>query len=217
MTVLKTKMDMKNINYKITGSKIVVLFFLMAIACSKDEVGTLSLSRHFSPTKFTITNGETQSTVTWSASLFTTTGQVSYTVEVDSTTDFSNPAYTATSTDLSVVITNTMIPIKKNYYARVKALGQDKTGDSNWTVSSSFKILGEQFLNPVTSDNVIDKSVRLTWRASADLTKIIITPATGAPIVVDLIAADLTAALKQVDNLASGTTYTAEIFAGTLS
>lgn len=208
---------MKNINYKIIGSKTVALFLLLAVACSKDEVGQLSLARQFSPTKFTITNGETQSTVTWSASLFTTTGQVSYTVEVDSTTDFANPAYTTTTTDVSVAITNTMIPIKKNYYARVKALGQDNTGDSYWAVSSSFKILGEQFLNPVTSDKVIDESVRLTWRASSDLTKIIITPAKGTPIAVTLTATDLAATLKQVDNLTPGTTYTAEIFAGTLS
>ena len=207
---------MKNINYKINGLKIVALFLLLAVACSKDEVAQLSLSRQFSPTKFTITNGETQSTVTWSASLFTISGQVSYAVEVsDNVDDFSNPVYTSTTSDVSVVLTDNDLTIKKNYYARVKALGQDKTGDSYWVVSSSFKILGEQFLNPVTSDNVIDQSVRLTWRASPDMTKIILTPATGAPIEINLTAADLAATLKQVDNLTPGTTYTAEIFAGT--
>jgi hypothetical protein len=211
-------MDMKNINYKINSLKIVSVFLLLAVACSKDEVSQLSLSRQFSPSKFTFTNGETQSTVAWSASLFTTTDQqVSYTVEVDSTTDFLNPAFTATTTDLSVIVTNNMIPIKKNYYARVKALGHDKTAESNWAVSSSFKILGEQFLNPVTSDKVIDKSVRLTWRPGPDFTKIIITPPTGPRITFSLTAADLAATLKQIDNLTPGAKYTAEIFAGTLS
>ena len=206
---------MKNINYKINSLKIVALFLLLAIACTKDEVGQLSLSRQFSPTKFTITNGETQSTVTWSASLFTISGQVTYAVEIsDKADDFSTPAYTTTTSDVSVVLTDNMLTIKKDYYARVKAIGQDKTGDSNWLVSSSFKILGEQFLNPVTSDNVIDKSVRLTWRASPDLTKIIITPVSGAPISIDLTGADLAATLKQVDNLTPGMSYTAEIFAG---
>lgn len=206
---------MKNINYKINSSKVVALLLLLAVACNKEEVGQLSLSRQFSPTKFTITNGETQSTVTWSASLFTISGQVTYTVEIsDKADDFSTPAYTTTTSDVSVVLTDNMLTIKKDYYARVKAIGQDKTGDSNWLVSSSFKILGEQFLNPVTSDNVIDKSVRLTWRASPDLTKIIITPASGTPISVDLTSADLTALMKQIDNLAPGTIYTAEIFAG---
>src|SRR4051812_18751248 len=98
MRFLKTRMDMKNINYKIRSSKIITLLLFLAIACSKEEVGQLSLSRQFSPSKFTFTQGETQSTVTWSASLFTTSNQqVSYTVEVDSTTDFTNPAYTATT------------------------------------------------------------------------------------------------------------------------
>lgn len=210
---------MKNINYKINGSKLVVLFLVLVMACKKEEVGQFSLSRQFSPSKFTFTNGETQSVVTWSASLFTTSDQqVSYTVEVDSTTDFLNPAFTATTTDLSVIVTNKMIPIKKDYYARVKALSQGNTGESNWTVSQSFKILGEQFLNPVTSDKVIDKSVRLTWRANSELTKLIIKPtAGGAKIQIDLTAADLAAMLKQVDNLTPGVTYNAEIFAGTLS
>jgi len=206
---------MKNINYKISSSKIVTLLLFLAIACSKDEVGQLSLSRQFSPTKFTITNGETQSTVTWSASLFTTSGNVSYAVEVDSTTAFSNPAYTTTTSDVSVVLTDNILVIKKNYYTRVKAIGQDKTGDSYWAVSSSFKILGEQFLNPVPSTNVIDTAVLLTWRPSTELTKIVVTPtAGGTPISVNLSVADLTATLKQVGKLTQKTAYTAEIFAG---
>ncbi|HEV8514441.1 MAG TPA: DUF4957 domain-containing protein [Cyclobacteriaceae bacterium] len=208
---------MKNINYKINGLKIVVLFLLIAAACSKDEVGQLSLARQFTPTKFTITNGETQSIVTWSASLFTTSGQVSYTVEIsDKVDDFSNPAYTTTTTDVSVVLTDNDLAIKKDYYARVKAVGQDKTGDSYWAVSSSFRILGEQFLNPVTTTNVIDTAVRLTWRPSNELTNIVVTPtAGGTPVSVNLSAANLTAALKQVGKLAQNTAYTAEIFAGT--
>jgi hypothetical protein len=215
MMILKTRMDMKNITYKLNGSKIVALLLLLTVACAKDEVSQLSLSRQFSPSKFTLTNGETQSMVTWSASLFTIPGQVTYAVEIsDKADDFSTPAYTTTTSDVSIVLTDNELTIKKDYYARVKAVGQDKTGDSNWLVSSSFRILGEQFLNPITSDNVIDKSVRLTWRASSDLTKIIITPTTGAPIAIDLTAADLAATLKQVDNLTPGTIYTAEIFAG---
>src|SRR5258707_7984978 len=213
--ILKSR-DMKNKNYNTSSSRIASLFFvLLAVACSKEDT-KLSLSRQFSPTKFTITNGETQSTVTWTASLFTISGQVTYAVRVsDNASGFSKPAYTTTTTDVSVILTDNMFTIKKNYYARVKAQGQDKTGDSNWLVSSSFRILGEQFLNPVTIDNVIDQSVRLSWRASPDLTSIVITPATGAPIVVNLSAADLTAMMKQIDNLTPATTYTAEIFAST--
>jgi len=208
---------MKNINHNSSSSRIATLLLLfLTIACNKVD-DKLLLPRQFSPTKFTITNGETQSTVTWTAALFTTSGNVTYAVEIsDKADDFSNPAYATTTTDVSLVLTDNMLTIKKDYYARVKAQGQDKTGDSNWLVSSSFRILGEQFLNAVTSDNVIDKSVRLSWRSSPDLTSIVITPtAGGAPIVINLTAGDLTAALKQIDNLLPGTAYTAEIFAGT--
>lgn len=204
---------MKKINN--TSRFAIVILLLLTIACSKKET-ELALSRQFAPAKISSTNAETQVSLTWSAALFTIAGDVSYAIEIsDKVDDFSNPIYTTTTSDLTVTITDETLVIKKNYYARVKAVGKGNTGDSNWLISSSFRILGEQFLAPVTIDNVIDKSVRLTWRQSPDLTKIVITPtAGGTPIEVSLTAADLTAMVKQVDNLAQKTAYTAEIFAG---
>jgi len=204
---------MKKVNT--TSLLLTFLFLVLSVACAKKEE-ELSLSRQFSPAKISSTNGETQVTLTWAASLFTLSGNVTYAIEIsDNAEDFSAPAYTTTTTDVTVIVTDEQLTIKKSYYARVKAVGAGKTQDSNWLISSSFKILGEQFLNPVTSDNVIDKSVRLTWRASTELTTIVITPTGGSPFTITLTSADLTATMKQIDNLAPGTTYTAEIFAGT--
>lgn len=205
-------MDMKKVNYK---SRLTIFFLLLlTMACTKKE-DELKLSRQFSPAKISSTNGETQVTLTWSSSLFTVSGDVTYAIEIsDNASDFTTPIYTTTTTDVTVVVTDETLVIKKNYYARVKATGKGNTQDSNWLISSSFRILGEQYLSPVTSDNVIDKSVRLYWRASNDLTSIVITPAGGSPITINLTAGDLAATMKQIDNLTAGTTYTAEIFAG---
>jgi hypothetical protein len=99
----------------------------------------------------------------------------------------------------------------------VKAVGTEDRGDSNWLVSSSFRILGEQFLLPVTTENVIDKAVRLYWKPNPDLTKIVITPAGGAPIDIVLNSTDLAATMRQINSLTPATNYTAEIFAGVKS
>ena len=207
----------KSIHFKNTSRIAVVLLLLLVMACDKNEE-ELSLSRQFSPTKITSVNGETQVTLTWAASLFTLPGEVTYSVEIsEKADDFTTPVYATTSSDVSVVVTDEKLAIKKDYYARVKAMGKEDTGDSNWLVSSSFRILGEQFLLAVTTENVIDKSVRLSWRASNELTKIVITPANGTPLEMALTDADRAATLKQIDNLTPGTTYSAEIFAGAKS
>ncbi|PZR31409.1 MAG: DUF5123 domain-containing protein [Azospira oryzae] len=207
----------KSIHFKNTSRIAVVLLLLLVMACDKNEE-ELSLSRQFSPTKITSVNGETQVTLTWAASLFTLPGEVTYSVEIsEKADDFTTPVYATTSSDVSVVVTDEKLAIKKDYYARVKAMGKEDTGDSNWLVSSSFRILGEQFLLAVTTENVIDKSVRLSWRASNELTKIVITPANGTPLEMALTDADRSATLKQIGNLTPGTTYSAEIFAGAKS
>jgi len=201
--------------YRIYISVLTMVLFLGLVMSCQDDEEKLDLTRQFSPSKITNTNGETKVTLTWAASLFTLPGEVSYAVEISESADnFDAPVYSVTTTDVTIDVTDEKLAIKKDYYARVKAIGVDDTGDSNWLVSPSFRILGEQFLLAVTTDNVIDKSVRLSWRANSDLTKIVITPANGTPVEFSLTDSDKAATLKQIDNLTAGTTYTAEIFAG---
>jgi Domain of unknown function (DUF5123)/SusE outer membrane protein len=211
---------MKKLEYTKSASRLTVLFFLLlALACSK-EAEELSLTRQFSPAKFSNRNGETDVTLAWDPSLFTLPGEVTYQVEVsDNASDFSNPAFTTTTGDVTIKITDEKLVIKKDYYARVRALGNEETGtaESNWLMSSAFRILGEQFLLDVASANVIDEAVRLYWRPNPNLTKITVTSTGGAAIEVTLSDADKAANMKQIDNLAAGTNYTAEIFEGVKS
>src|SRR6185436_6466048 len=100
--------------------------------------------------------GETTAKVAWNPSLFTIPGAVEYVVEVSTDgVNFANVEYTATTTDAEVTILDTDIDIQTNYFARVKALGQNNTGDSNWLVSSSFRITGEIFILPINEYDVL--------------------------------------------------------------
>src|SRR5688572_299709 len=198
---------MKKMKYIFSVLKTAVIVFLFtATSCQKDDVSDeYSLSRRFAPPAFRSTNGETQVTLEWLPSLFTIPGEVEYVLEIsDNPDDFTNPVYTATVTDPLVVVTDEVLDIRKDYFARVKALGKDKTADSNWLPSAGFRIQGEQFLLPVTTENVIDKSVRLSWKKNPDLSKVVITDAAGQRIEIALTDADKTTATKQVDNLSAG-------------
>jgi hypothetical protein len=96
---------MKNFKY-ISTSRILVLFcFILAIACKEDEE-ELSLSRQFAPSRIVSVNGETNVTIAWASSLFTTLGEVSYTVEIsDNAADFSSPVYATTVSTEGVITT----------------------------------------------------------------------------------------------------------------
>lgn len=188
---------------------------VMVMGCKKDE--SMHLIRTFTPSSISSTNGETSVTLTWPAALFTTTGNVDYTVEVSKTTDFAVIAYTATTSDVTMVITDDKLVIKQSYYARLKAKDKNGTPESNWVVSSSFRITGEQFLNTVDNTSVTDVAVRLTWRLSPDLAKITITPAVGSPFDVTLDATDLANGVKVISGLTQQSSYNAEIFTATKS
>jgi hypothetical protein len=208
---------MKKLRYKVSAPAIATVFFLLlTIACQKDDSNEFTLTRNFSPSSIASTNGETQVILTWTPSLFTTEGNVEYAVEVFDPTNPDAPVFTTTTTNDSIIVTDEALTIKKDYYARVKAVGNDKTADSNWKESTVFRITGEQFLLPVPSEDVSDVGVILRWRVSPTLTRIVITPtAGGAPIEVTLGASDLTAVQKTVMGLTQNKGYTAEIFQGT--
>ena len=209
---------MKKIRYILSTTLLLSFAIMVIVSCKDDSNEELALSRQFKPSVIKTTNGETAVGIEWSPSLFTTSGEVDYVIEVSAdAASFSPVAFTATTKVAAVVITDEKLTIKQNYYARVKAVGADGVEDSRWTVSDVFRILGEQFLLPVTSENTIDKSVRLTWKANPELTKIVITPTGGTAVEINLTDADKAATLKQIDNLTAGTTYTAEIFAGAKS
>jgi hypothetical protein len=205
---------MKNFKNKVSISVAALLLLLVIGISCKDTPDELNLSRVFAPSGFSrIAMGETQVQLDWNPSLFTLPGEVEYIIEIDSLADFSHPVFSDTIADPTIVVTNETLKIKKDHYARVKAISLKGTDNSNWTMSTAFRILGEQFLLDVPPGDIIDNKVILRWKTNPSLTKIVITRKAGGPsVVIPLTATDLTAQQKLVSNLTPSTAYTAEIF-----
>jgi hypothetical protein len=171
--------------------------------------------RQFTPTKISTTNGQTQATVRWSASLFSETDAVSYKIEVSKTLDFAVIEHTATTTNLEVFVTNEDIEIKIDHYARVKALGATESGDSGWIISGAFQITGEQIFLPVVEADLAYNAATVRWTVSGSVTIITLTPEGGSSTEFTLTDEEKAAGAKAFTGLLPAVTYTAEIFNGT--
>src|SRR5690606_16092670 len=144
------------------------------------------------------TNGETSVTINWSASLFTE-GAVEYVVEVSPTLEFTDIVHTVTSSEREVVITDEVLVVRQDYFARIKAKGLNGAEDSNWTSSEAFRVTGEQFLIPLNDLEVLDKAIIVRWLDKPGLTKIVFTPDGGESFDVVLDEADLIAGQKIIE------------------
>jgi hypothetical protein len=204
--------------YNYCRQVLLAVFIAGAFAgCEEEQDPTdFTLSRNFATSTITAASAETNVTLSWEAALFTSPGSVNYKVDVsDDPGNFTSPVFTTTTPNLSVVITDDVLVVRKNYFVRITTVGNEETADSKTVQAGPFVISGEQFLTPVTSDEVIDTSVKLDWKISSDLTKLVVTPPGGPPVEYLLTAAEKTAGAKQVNGLKASTTYTVDILAGT--
>jgi hypothetical protein len=190
-------------------------------ACKKtDEPGVFTPSRVFTPATITATGGETQASITWKASNFSTGRSITYTVEISASVDFSTPVLltkvVADSTKL--IVTDNDLAIKTPFYARVKGNATAASAASaGWAYTKDpFIITGEQLFLPVDPATVLATTAVLTWRASEGLTKITVRPtAGGTTLEFTLTPADIAARKKEITGLTAVTAYTAELYRGT--
>jgi hypothetical protein len=205
-----------------TLNKIIALNFLLlslivisVVSCKDEEPEALNLARQFKPTEFDLVNGETSATISWAPSLFTVPGDVEYIVEISQDpVDFSNVAYTTTTSETSVTVLDTDLDILTDYYARVKAVGSGNAADSKWAVSEAFQITGEIFILPVREYDVVETQALIRWTTEQTLTTLVITPVGGEPIEFAISAEEAAAGEKLISDLAPNTTYKAEVFFG---
>ncbi len=195
------------------------MVFGLASSCKEDEED-LAPMRMFQPGgAISASSGESSVRLSWKTPANTVAGNVTYTVEVAKDTLFQTPVvFTGTTDTTSIVITDDQITVKETYFARIKTNGSDASGgESKWLTSNRFSIRGAQLFidNPVKVEDITDRGVRLRFIGRAELTKVVLTPTSGAAIEVLLTDADKAAGFVLVDNLVSGLNYQAEIFAGT--
>ncbi|QHL86734.1 DUF4957 domain-containing protein [Nibribacter ruber] len=187
-------------------------------ACKEDEQDLLfEPARAFTPVNVMTTNGETEAKLSWNPSLFSNREETTYTVEVSTTQDFQSIATTVVVDTAYAVITDDKISIKQDYYARIRANAAGNSAASNWVVSPVFRITGEQIFLPLVSTEIKDKTAILRWRPTNGVTRIVLTPAGGTATEIVLTPEQLTARAITLSNLTATTSYTAEIFAGTVS
>lgn len=189
------------------------IIIITAISCQKHFDSNFTLPHQFKPGDINITTEETRAILSWSASLFTTGRNVTYTFQVATDTNFQSPIVNVSTSNTADTVADDVLQPRRNYYARVKANSLDNTAESGWVVSDSFFITGEQIFIPLTSSDIIDNGVLLKWRSTPDVTKIVITPlAGGSPINVTLSPSDVSANQKIITGLSATTNYSAEIF-----
>lgn len=208
---------MIRLSYKITG---LVLLMITAMLSCKKHTDAFELTRMFMPSgEIKATAGETSAAITWDASIYTksTDSTVYYTVQISTDSAFGTVARTYSTDTTGVIVTEDSINVRVKYFARVKTNGKGNSSDSYWVTSKGFAITGEQIFYAVRETETRDSSVMLRWRPTTGLTKIVITPATGAPIEIALTAGDITNTYKLITGLTPGTTYTAEVFAANKS
>jgi Domain of unknown function (DUF4957) len=190
---------------------------LIIISCKKtEEPGEFNPNRMFTPVNVKVTSGETQVKLEWNPSLFSKAAATKYTVEVMADSTLQSAAIFSSEVESpSAIITEDNIDIKKKYFARIRANATDASSASNWVISNSFMITGEQIFQPIAPATLKDKSVELKWRPTTGITKIVLTPQSGTPVDIAVTADEVTAATKLLTGLTPSTDYRAEIFAGT--
>ena len=186
-------------------------------ACKKTE--TLAPARQFMPAGvITVTTAPTSAKLEWKEALYADSARTSYVIELSKDTLFAaGPEKRYTSDSTSITVYDTDLAVRTNYFARVKTKGADTTLDSKWLRSNAFKITGEQIFQSIREAELKDKEVTLRWNITSDVTRIVLTPASGTPVTTTLVAADISAGLRKITGLTAATTYTAEIFTATKS
>lgn len=204
---------MKTSRYSSTKWLVITGFLASAvISCQKHYEGDFTLPHQFKPGDINITTGETKATLSWLASLFSDSA-TTYTVQVSQDPAFGgNIVFDRVVNTTSAVVTDSVLQIRQFYFARVKANSVGSTSESGWVVSSKFSISGEQIFLPLTISDIVDNAVRLKWKITPGLTRIVMTPQSGTAFTVNLTPADVAAGQIIISGLTPNTDYSAEIF-----
>nr|WP_314545327.1 hypothetical protein [uncultured Empedobacter sp.] len=168
---------MKKTFYKILIIGTVLLTANAVISCNDDEFQSESNDpmRMFTPLSLSAENFETETKVTWSPSLYTNNIDETYTTEVSSDSLFTNPKdiiLTKKTDSAGVVITDQEIPVRKNFFIRVKTNAYENRPESHWSVSKRIKIIGIQILHPIYDPNILENQATVSWDVTSGVTEL---------------------------------------------
>jgi len=188
-------------------------------ACQKKPVDYFYPSRIFTPTSVSILAYDTLVNISWPASLYTQTMHVTYTVQIGRDSTFQSGAdFTLVADTNFIVVTDDTLADRVKYFVRVRANATGGADSSNWVyATSSFTLTGVQIFGAILNSDILDNAVRLNWKPTPGVNLIVLTDTNGDTMHVNISSTDNANGMIIVNGLKPGTTYTAQIFAGTKS
>lgn len=173
-------------------------------SCSKKEIDyTFIPDKQFTPVQGSSDEKETEVTLEWRPSLNAPLG-TTYTIEISTDQSFAAGAEkTFTSEGPKLVLTDSDIDVRVDYYARIKANSVNNTGESTWLVSSKFRIAGEQFLAAAKYDDVLSDEATIKWDATKQVTHVTVNGVKQD----DFTPSELASGTKILENLTPATAY----------
>ncbi|WEK20929.1 MAG: DUF4957 domain-containing protein [Candidatus Pedobacter colombiensis] len=206
-----------NTFYKKTMVLFAVLLFAI-VACKKEDPNKgLEPPRLFRPLGISVKTSQTTAKVTWSAPVLSVNLKLAYLTEFSQDSLFASSEFAIKTDTIGVTVTDEKLAVRKKYYVRVKALATANQPDSQWQVSGSFSITGEQLFLPLRELEIMENQVTLRWKDTVGLDKITLTPGSGTATSITLTPTESMAGKKVITGLKTGTEYSAEIFMGTKS
>ncbi|RRN77625.1 hypothetical protein EIM50_18655, partial [Pseudoxanthomonas sp. SGD-10] len=205
---------MNRVNYQHIQKKFIRSVFVALVAmtysCDEkltEELTAVNFERGFSTTSVTTQPGQTSVLIQWVNPPYTS-GDDTFTIEVATDETFANGAEKSFQSSVNrIVLTDTDIAVRRDYYARVKVNAKAGREESLWQYSGKFRLTGDQYLNPIKYDEIYSDEVTVRWDATKQVTHLTINGDR-----VDLSESDKTAGMKVITGLTPATAYELIIF-----
>lgn len=173
---------MKNIKSIIFASMLIGAGVMTSCTDKMDNWGTdASYDRTFAITSLDITPDATTALIEYKgagASSF----QIQYSTDLDALISSDEPGAAGTTmveTTAKTSFTLTNLITETDYYLRIRALASGKT-PSRWMyyrkdeTKNYFTTLGEQIMNPVTSADITESTIRVSWTPGSEVTHLLV-------------------------------------------
>ncbi|WBL24722.1 DUF4957 domain-containing protein [Zunongwangia sp. HGR-M22] len=221
----------KNILPKATGLGVFLALGALFVSCEDemfdDPTGEMKM---FTPLSLSVSNLENSSEISWDAALFTSEVDETYTAQVSEDSLFENSEdiiLTKETDSTGVVFYSDEVSVRQKYFVRVKTNAETDDLASNWSTSTSFRIVGTQFLQKVYDPNVNATTAVIKWNVTEGVTTIQVQEYTqeededavliGDPISYDISSTEAAEGSKTITDLKPDTRYNVDLYSGNTS
>lgn len=197
---------------------LMVVLAVLVYSCKKEDPNDgLEAPRIFKPSGITVRTTETDAKITWTAPLLSSNLKLAYVAEFSQDTTFATSEFSLQTDTAGLTVADDKLKVRKKYFVRVKALSTNGQPESNWMISRSFSITGEQFFEQIRDLEIKETQVTLRWKPTAGLDKVTLQKKDGAVVDYPISGSEATTGVKVITGLDAGVEYSTEIYQGTRS